>query len=980
MSLFKIQQVEVEHFRGFRDKLTFDLSKGANLTVLAGPNGLGKSSFFDAIEWALTGKLFRYEEGDEEKRQTVFISHLPCDDASTKEPASVTLTFGDGQEVYRLMRRVRVNPGEPDYGDAKTAVILRGPDAIWEDRDATDQLNSLLINEPWQGKLRLQDIFNHYHFLTQDRLDNFVRGSKGPERYKQISQLFGNQRYLKYGKLFDDLLHKEEKKGDELNTEVGLLEAEVASLEQLTRAEDSVNLGSHPSLPAYIGALMSELAGLMQPHNLALASLDANASDELELAQASKTLIGKVIDAFHQRLSQAERAVQQWSNLDRRKNQYLSNLQERAGLEAEEAELRKWQDFEKIRLDLPQYAQFQTRIAHLQKEIKANLQEYDAQSKRKQEMSEEFGRWRRLVNSLREKEIVSNSPLANLTSKDSVNLTIQDSVNPTSKASFDASLPFSSANPLFNSENHETLIRDTEGIIKLLHEYNWHPVVAETVNLLKIRLPKIKEMQLTWESSNQELTSLAAELAVIVEGENELHDLLIKAFDYIQPRHSGGRVGGESCPVCGAIYDDGELLERVKLRIAAGNPLIKLKTDKKVELVKYINALIVFFGEERTKVTTIVLHLINMILGQMDNLANDIEIAELAMGNLILSNRACEEKITAVKSQQETTVNLIKQYNLPLSTRDLETVLDTQAPSALNPFVYRMNPDFINQSTESGISPNKLEKEIAQYETDLAEANLTREDLDVITLKLKEETDRLTAYLQIYDKAKFIETRLVEISQSLERSENYRNLQKVRQELAQKAAELRKVAHAVEKLEALKTGVRKAIEQMNQRVLDEQADLINKLFRRIYPHPFYRNLNLKFAENNHGTKILTLECQDEHGTKSINPIWTFSTAQINVIAVSIFLAMALQQQCTRLATILMDDPIQSMDDINIISFIDILRSCSDKSQNEFQEKQIILSTHDDKIYRLMMNKFRFLSAKSFTFSGYTERGPILEAR
>jgi len=49
-------------------------------------------------------------------------------------------------------------------------------------------------------------------------------------------------------------------------------------------------------------------------------------------------------------------------------------------------------------------------------------------------------------------------------------------------------------------------------------------------------------------------------------------------------------------------------------------------------------------------------------------------------------------------------------------------------------------------------------------------------------------------------------------------------------------------------------------------------------------------------------------------------------------------------------TILIDDPIQSLDDLNILSFINLLRY-------QFSDKQIIISTHDDDFSRFIRYKF-----------------------
>ena len=54
----KLDFVEVAGFRGFKDKTTFNFDSG--FAVLTGRNGVGKSSVFDAVDFALTGTINKY--------------------------------------------------------------------------------------------------------------------------------------------------------------------------------------------------------------------------------------------------------------------------------------------------------------------------------------------------------------------------------------------------------------------------------------------------------------------------------------------------------------------------------------------------------------------------------------------------------------------------------------------------------------------------------------------------------------------------------------------------------------------------------------------------------------------------------------------------------------------------------------------------------------------------------------------------------
>lgn len=56
----KIQRLTVSGFRGFRDRVDVPFAEG--FTVIDGRNGVGKSTLFDAIEFALTGHLSKYGE------------------------------------------------------------------------------------------------------------------------------------------------------------------------------------------------------------------------------------------------------------------------------------------------------------------------------------------------------------------------------------------------------------------------------------------------------------------------------------------------------------------------------------------------------------------------------------------------------------------------------------------------------------------------------------------------------------------------------------------------------------------------------------------------------------------------------------------------------------------------------------------------------------------------------------------------------
>lgn len=182
-----------------------------------------------------------------------------------------------------------------------------------------------------------------------------------------------------------------------------------------------------------------------------------------------------------------------------------------------------------------------------------------------------------------------------------------------------------------------------------------------------------------------------------------------------------------------------------------------------------------------------------------------------------------------------------------------------------------------------------------------------------------------------------------------------------------------KVAHAIEELDFLEKKVERVIktEFDNARTYLENRiknffheELINKLYRKINPHPDFKSVKFKanFDSDNPRLDVFVENTKNEN---VLIPNLYFSTAQINILSLSIFLATALNSRVYD--CIFIDDPIQSMDSVNVLSTIDLLRSIVVN-----KGKQIVLSTHDENFHNLLKKKMpselfesKFLELESF---------------
>lgn len=126
-------------------------------------------------------------------------------------------------------------------------------------------------------------------------------------------------------------------------------------------------------------------------------------------------------------------------------------------------------------------------------------------------------------------------------------------------------------------------------------------------------------------------------------------------------------------------------------------------------------------------------------------------------------------------------------------------------------------------------------------------------------------------------------------------------------------------------------------------------DMVNQIFQMIEPHPEFKEISFKINENDSDKLGLDIMCKKENEEESA-PILYLSSAQVNILSLSIFLGIALENT-DRMNTILMDDPIQHLDSLNELSFIDLLRVISFKLG-----KQVIFSTHNQHFYNLCKRK------------------------
>ncbi|GAA0713232.1 ATP-binding protein [Dokdonella soli] len=104
----KLAYIDLCGFRGYRKPIRIDFADG--FTIIDGRNGVGKSTIFDAVEFALTGSLSKYNDA-KASGETVADYIWWTGKGPTPTDRYVDVGFRDGDELIRVRR---TQFGKPD--------------------------------------------------------------------------------------------------------------------------------------------------------------------------------------------------------------------------------------------------------------------------------------------------------------------------------------------------------------------------------------------------------------------------------------------------------------------------------------------------------------------------------------------------------------------------------------------------------------------------------------------------------------------------------------------------------------------------------------------------------------------------------------------------------------------------------------------------------------------------------------------------
>ncbi|MEK3889641.1 AAA family ATPase [Bacillus sp. FSL K6-3431] len=253
-----------------------------------------------------------------------------------------------------------------------------------------------------------------------------------------------------------------------------------------------------------------------------------------------------------------------------------------------------------------------------------------------------------------------------------------------------------------------------------------------------------------------------------------------------------------------------------------------------------------------------------------------------------------------------------------------------------------------------------LAKRISNNQKKLEEIKMEMKNLESIVLRV---VDCIT--LEEHNK-KFIDIFLITTNNKIELNEKLSILSyvkemssdmKINKEIEQQISEVEKKKSIQVKtknemkliIEVLDNHLQQKAEKFGNEAkdfLNKDNSSIQKFFRYLNPLPSNSILTFEGIDEDLNIKI---DFDKEYSRNKLmsNAKNVLSSGQLNVLAISIFLAINEGQKTHPLDFVAIDDPIQNMDDVNQYSICDVLGSI---------DKQLIFSTHDLEFLKLFIKK------------------------
>lgn len=332
----------------------------------------------------------------------------------------------------------------------------------------------------------------------------------------------------------------------------------------------------------------------------------------------------------------------------------------------------------------------------------------------------------------------------------------------------------------------------------------------------------------------------------------------------------------------------------------------------------------------------------------IDELLENIEIQSLALEEITSTkSKIFNDELT--KFKEEVILVIIETLNQKIQDDNFDINFVNQFLSMEESFFYAIKKDF----ESVGFNYNEYLNETSASDSSVDIDNIVIPELS----SLKFEID--LANIEIYFKELFSQyfdnnLNLLKASQieNILLKEKYlkykysilqnESLERNKQELNNKESKYNNAKRLESNLKNLSTVYKDSLKKYQKKVVKD-IEIIFHIYSGRIMQDFQGGLGLFIYSDKDGIRFQT------NPSKTFDAVFSMSSGQLSALIISFTLALHKKYSQNRI--ILIDDPVQTMDEINLVGFIELLR-------NEFYSNQLVISTHEDMASAFIRYKFK----------------------
>ncbi len=1001
----RIKSVTIDAFRAYKKPQVFDVD--ADVIVLYGPNGLGKTSFFDALDYVSTGRIGRLCQHRTSHDDFIGIArHL----GAPSDRGAVSIELLQGDRTTALRRTLS------DWGQAWTGI---------EGLDRVSALQ-LLTSAKWGDKParieNLEKLFRATHLFSQstpELLSDFDKDSK--LSFEIASRMLALDDYASaLSKIGAVLAH--------LNKALASHTKDEAQFDdQMSRVRANIQAILVPGELQKAGRHLTEIAGELASDLRSDASIDIGAEEVTAVSVREwRAMIEAAVAHADEIRKRAQRSESGFSLFDKNRSA-LSNAASQ--LRSTEADLTKVRAREKQTQDAirerSRTIEDEQRVLTQAKDRLNSLSQLDGLKTEHDSASEALKRWQEAASQAANEMTSIAGELKPLSEEvDTRGLEIVER-----KRKADA-----------ESERIRQLRAIQDGIPSWdsnrgrLAELD---ISAKTVATVMAGVaPEISTLQTRAEKAKGELAQSEHAYAAVSSQQEELAQLL----DRIE-----GFVAGNNCPTCGTPHaSKALLLEKIQAQKVTRSPQLESLTKSCGELrarIKETNEALQIKENElqahaqtweqiAKELSSVRQELVAFESRMRDAGLNPEDRGSGALDTIMTDVAARFDKQTVALSELEGHTGEARKRISFLETKQKEKVAAyRQASEAARPLeegiaavqakaeamglsletapedaARRTNADSeLRTKTEERLAHLTKEREGAENEVRAAAARI--EELSRSSEIVREDQAEFQAQIEQYEEnaapllkrddiseetvvelrikteervsqLTHLRTRCLNLERALDaeqRSAALASLEADLADLTKKKDALSKTKKrtgaALKWLKVVKTGLDNqsssaVAEHVNS--LGPLTTLIQQRLRAVYG----------FGDVSLDTKGNDIRVLVGWGKQQFRPSDYFSDSQKQILMLSLFLAGRITQTWSGFSAILMDDPVTHFDDLNAFGFVELIRGMVTTLPGK---RQFFISTCEERLFDLMRRKFRGIAggAKFYHFTGMDADGPVV---